>query len=300
MWVKGNLHCHTTASDGDTDPSEVCGYYAEDGYHFLSITDHMARVDPSEVDAHGLLLIPGEEMHLAAEEDPAAPLHVNAIGISERVAGEGSFTKAASIQSCIDAALAAGGIAQINHPNWHYAFDHTVISQTRGALLLEVFNGHPAVNNEGDESHISVEGMWDHLLTAGMLFYAVAVDDAHHYVEFTPQRANPSRGWVWVRVPRLTEADVLEAIRRGDFYASTGVKLDDVLCDGLSLRVMVRPESGVNFITRFIGCGGRVLHESDSLDSRFELPDSGSGEYMRAKVISSDGCCAWTQPVVGS
>ena len=40
MWLKGNLHTHTTLSDGDLPPEEVCRSYADQGYHFISITDH--------------------------------------------------------------------------------------------------------------------------------------------------------------------------------------------------------------------------------------------------------------------
>lgn len=297
MWVKGNLHTHTTVSDGDGEPADVCRYYADRGYHFLAITDHMARVDPGSVDSNGLLLIPGEEMHTHGEEHPEAPLHVCGFGLRERVTSEPAPTKAEAIQNCIDAITKNGGIAQISHPNWHYAFDHTTIAQTHGADLLEVFNGHPTVYSDGDADHISVERMWDHLLSSGKLFYATAVDDAHHFQEFQPSRANPCRGWIWARVKRLTVRDVLSALKNGDFYASTGVELEDVIVDGRSLRVIVRPESGESYRTLFIGDHGEVLGESDELDSICTL-DAGHN-YVRAKVIASSGKVAWTQAVVG-
>ena len=90
MWVKGDIHCHTSASDGDSEPSAVCRICAEHGYDFLSITDHMRRVDPSQVDnPHGLLLIPGEELQARGEDVPAAPLHLNGIGVTKRLESEG-------------------------------------------------------------------------------------------------------------------------------------------------------------------------------------------------------------------
>lgn len=298
MWIKGNLHCHTTESDGDTEPSEVCRFYANCGYHFLSITDHSRRIEPGSVDSHGLLLIAGEEMGTYGDDKPGAPLHINGLGINRHLPCEPAETMAQAIQGCIDAVIASGGIAQINHPNWHYAFDHTTIAQTRGARLLEVFNGHPDVNNLGDRDHISVEAMWDHLLTSGMLIYATAVDDAHHYVEFAPNKANPLRGWVWVRVERLSVDDVMAALRRGDFYASTGVELEDVVIGRNSLRVVVRKSSDVTYVTKFIGLGGHLLEESKLTDSSFTF--DGEQGYVRAKVISSDGKVAWTQPVFAS
>lgn len=285
------------ASDGDSEPSAVCRHYAEAGYHFLSITDHMRRVEPSHVDdPHGLLLIPGEELHNQSRDFPEAPLHVNGIGLTQNVGCSPEDTRAQAIQNCIDSILDDGGIAQINHPNWHYAFDHAVMRETQGALLLEVFNGHPAVQNEGDEDHISVERMWDHLLSEGRLVYATAVDDAHHYREFVPRRANPCRGWVWVRVEQLTADEVLAGLMRGDFYASNGVELSDLEVGHGRIRLAARDGDGADHTVLFIGDHGEVLAQSEGPEASFELPAGASQTYVRAKVVSSEGKCAWTQP----
>ena len=37
---KGNIHTHSTASDGTLPPEEVCRRYREAGYDFLAITYH--------------------------------------------------------------------------------------------------------------------------------------------------------------------------------------------------------------------------------------------------------------------
>ena len=39
-WYKGNLHMHTTVSDGALDPVEAINIYREAGYDFIAITDH--------------------------------------------------------------------------------------------------------------------------------------------------------------------------------------------------------------------------------------------------------------------
>ena len=157
-------------------------------------------------------------MGLSSLDEPGVPLHVNGFGIKRQLAPERAATKAETIQNCIDAAVSDGGIAQINHPNFGYAFDHTHMLQTQGARFLEVFNGHPDVHNEGDAEHIGVEPMWDHLLSSGVLIYGTAVDDSHHYTgEFAPQRANPFRGWIWVRASELSVGDVLQSDLAGRF-----------------------------------------------------------------------------------
>ena len=89
-------------------------------------------------------------------------------------------------------------------------------------------------------------------------------------------------------------------ISQGDFYASTGVELDDVAMEGSRLSLVIRPAPGVGYKTRFVGDGGKLLAESKSLNPSFDLKSDGSLSYVRAKVISSDGACAWTQPLFTS
>jgi len=302
MWLKGNLHTHTNHSDGDSSPSDVCQCYADKGYHFLSITDHGTFVDPAQIHCENLILIPGIELSTASKQEPHLPLHVNGLGMNKQVKSEPSETKAETLQNCIDAIVAAGGIAQVNHPNFHFALNKIDISNTKRARLLEVYNGHPQVCNEGDETHISVEELWDELLTDGVLLYGTAVDDSHHFKgEFRPERANPFRGWVCVRVRKPSVREILRGLATGDFYASTGVCLKDVFVEGWTYHVIIDPgnDTPTNrdaYITQFIGDGGIILQETTSLYSTFNLREAGGARYVRAKVLGADGTKAWCQP----
>ena len=46
-WYKGNLHTHTTFSDGTRDIEEVIADYDDRGYDFLGISDHDHYTDTS-------------------------------------------------------------------------------------------------------------------------------------------------------------------------------------------------------------------------------------------------------------
>ena len=67
-WVKGNLHAHTTASDGERPHQEVIDDYADRGYGFLMISDHdiyTSEEDYARHDSRGMILIPGNEITVA-------------------------------------------------------------------------------------------------------------------------------------------------------------------------------------------------------------------------------------------
>jgi len=287
-WLRGNLHTHTSESDGDSPPADLVRWYAEHGYDFLVITDHdkITRVE----DAMGLVLIPGEEV---TDKLPKKPLHVNAIGLETAVPPQKGATVVEVLQRNIDAIRKAGGLALINHPNFGWAFGADELVQIDRANFLEIASGHPFVNSEGPPS---VESMWDRMLTAGKRVYGVAVDDVHHLKRFYDSDVvHPGKAWVMVRSEKRDASSILDALGRGDFYASNGVELEELTFDARSITVKVREKNLARYRVQFIGSGGRVLQESASLAATYTL--RGSEPYVRAKVIDSNGKAAWSQPL---
>lgn len=289
------------------------------------------------------LLVPGEEISAGYAK---SPVHVNGINLRDVLpAGKGD-----SVAETVDVNVRAVGaqrkkanwqmIAVLNHPNfgWGVRAEDMVLS---GELkFFEVFNGHPSVRNYGDDVHASVERIWDIVLTLRLarhklgVVYAVATDDAHGYHEFGPGKVNPGRGWVMVRAPHLTAEALLRGLEAGDFYASSGVTLNNVGRAGNEVRLAIRGEPGVTYKTQFVATlkdvsldsaprvdkdgaelpvtrlysqdVGKVVAEVEGLNPAYAL--TGKELYVRAKVISSkphpnpyqkgDVECAWTQPVV--
>lgn len=287
-WLKGNLHTHTLESDGDSAPADVVRWYAEHGYDFLAITDHdkVTRVD----DAMGMVLILGEEV---TDRLPKKPLHVNAIGIEEAVEPQHGATPVEVLQRNIDAVRKAGALALINHPNFGWAFGADELLQLERANFLEIASGHPFVNAQGPPS---VESMWDRMLTAGKRIYGVAVDDTHHLKRvWDADVVLPGKAWVMVRAETRDAKAILAALAAGDFYASNGVELEELTITKKQIDVRVKEKNFARYRIQFIGSGGRVLQETPGLTATYKI--RGNERYVRAKVIDSNGLCAWAQPV---
>ena len=295
-WYKGNTHAHTTESDGDSSPEYVASWYKDHGYDFLVLSDHNVFTDPATL-AHlideSFLLIPGEEVTSSFGD---AAIHVNGLNIPRLIGARTAETLVATIQANVDAVREVDAVPHINHPNYLWSFGAEELRQIEGDRLLEIWNGHPTVHNDGGGGAPSLEEIWDILLTGGKRIFGIAVDDAHHFQgEFTVDRANPGRGWVAIRSQALEPAALMSALEAGDFYASTGVELDDVIVTPSRLEVRIRVDRDFRYETTFIGAGGRVLGETVDNPAVFELRDQVG--YVRAKVINSRGEVAWTQPV---
>jgi hypothetical protein len=161
-----------------------------------------------------------------------------------------------------------------------------------------------------------MEQLWDYVLTlrlgklGGPVLYGFATDDAHNYHK-EQATANPGRGWVMVRSETFSGDALTEAMLRGDFYATSGVVLEDVVATKESLTVKVAAETGAEYTIRFIGtkgggATGAVLQESKGVSATYAF--TGDELYVRAVVVSNkphpngyektDVQTAWVQPVV--
>lgn len=319
-WYRGNTHSHTLNSDGDSAPDSVARWYRDNGYAFLFITDHERITDPTPLNARfgvpgRFTLIVGQEVtQRVADEthaDKRRQAHVNSLGATALVMPVGASGLATGISMRegyarnIAAIRGAGGIAQVNHPNWRWSVRLEDLAEIPDSTLLEIANAHTGVNNAGGRDRsgqvvISTEALWDSLLTRGKLLFAVADDDSHsfkHQNADSWELTRPGRAWIVVRADTLTPAAILRGIRGGNFYSSTGVTLRELSEDTRHLRVLMEQgESDRSFVTEFIGRGGRILATVHGAEAVYRI--RGDEGYVRARIRDSNGRQAWTQPVM--
>ncbi len=299
-WYKGNIHTHTDLSDGDASPEVAVRWYRDHEYDFLVLSDHnhLTMYEHAESDSGSPLMVPGEEVTInllkPGKEYPLlVPVHIIAIGIDRVVEPINTGDVVSTLQANIDAIAEAGGISSIAHPNYHWAFDHHEITAVTGAACMEIFT--PDSNVDGAPGRYSMEQMWDNVLSAGRPIWGVAVDDTHHYFDFAPHKYNPGKGWIVVRAPELTRDAIVSGIERGDFYASTGVELDELEADDEGIRLRVRQHADSEYAITFTGRGGTTFAQFAGTEGAYSF--RGDEGYIRATVTSSNPMKAWTQPV---
>jgi hypothetical protein len=278
------------------------------------------------------VLVPGEEV---TSSHRLSQIHINALNVDATIPAAKGESVQATLQANLDAIIAWGKandrpvLAHLNHPNFRKSLASVNLAEMRGERFFEVYNGHRSVENERVGDRPSTEEMWDLALVArlhggagdGEPLYGIATDDAHdHYAANAV--SIPGRGWVMVRCDVVEPDAIIEAMRRGDCYASSGVFLDDIRVE--EGRLIVDPAAVVDasaeetLTVEFIGT--RVVDgepgKIGEVLARVEQP-LGSGEpvayrfaddelYVRARLTSSrphprpyaegDREMAWTQP----
>lgn len=300
-WWRGNTHTHTINSDGDSSPEAVVRWYKEHRYNFVVISDHDSLTPVEGLNA--LHAAPGKFVVLGGVEVTdrfdGAPVHLIGIGVRAAVTPQGGATIPEMLNRNARAIRAAGGVPHVNHPNFGWALTAEHVAAAADASHFELYNGHPLVNNAGGGGAPSTEEIWDRVLSTGRVLYGVATDDSHHFQgEFTASRVNPGRAWIMVRAAELSAETLLAAIARGDFYATTGVELKSYEADAAGIRIELPAGSGSTaprYRTFFIGKDGAVLKRDESVTPSYQF--TGGELYVRARIESSNGAVAWTQPV---
>jgi len=297
-WYKGNTHTHTLNSDGDSTPEDVTKWYREHGYRFLVLSDHNVLTNVDGLNAvhaapEQFVLIKGEEV---TDRFGDKPIHVNGLEVSGIVEPQHGSGVLDVMQRSVDAIRRAGGVPHINHPNFGWAITADELKAVRNDKLFEIYNGHHQVNNLGGGGVPGMEEVWDRILSSGKLIYGIADDDAHVFKQpGNPNVPGPGRGWVVVRADRLAPKPIVEALERGDFYASTGVELSDYQVTDKAITITIKTDTSSKYRVQFIGRNGAILSEAIASPAVYSF--KGDELYVRAKILESNGRLAWTQPV---
>jgi hypothetical protein len=285
-WLRGNLHLHTTVSDGELEPQQAVDGYAAQGYDFLAITDHDRVVDVDELDDRGMTLLPGVEI---APPGGALGQTIHCVGI-----GPSEVPEKREEDTAQDAIGRLNEICEatfIAHPSWS-SLTFEDILPIEGIIGVEVYN-HTCHQGVGRGKS---EVQWNDLLARGKRFFGLGVDDAHfHYDDLYG-------GWIMLRAREPSREAIYEALRAGHFYASQGPTIENVEFDGDTVHVECSPVMECFAICPLPGKGWTNWREEARRDlhSEFEMEMKPGNDPVRICVVDQQGRRAWTNPFWGT
>lgn len=281
-FLKGNLHTHTTNSDGRLSPQETVDMYRRAGYDFLALTDHNALTSTRELDTEGLVMLNGMELHQGRGELRQVH-HIVAIGMQTAI----EVPPTDSLQEALTHIAPRCRFAFIAHPYWTSLTLRDILGMA-GQIGIEVFNYtcHCGIGR-GDSSVY-----WDQLLARGEQRLGFAVDDAHmHYPDAIG-------GWIMLKARSATPDAIISAIISGEFYSSSGPTIEDVQVEKDRVVVRCSPCQAVNVICPAPGCGTSThrLGADGGPYTEVALGIDPGWTPIRIECIDLQGRKAWTNP----
>ncbi|TAK26300.1 MAG: phosphotransferase [Chloroflexota bacterium] len=286
-FYRGNLHTHSTRSDGALPPPEVIAAYRDHGYDFLSLTDHFLEqygypmVDTREYRRDGFTTIIGAELHAPALAN-GERWHILAVGLPLDFAIPTADERGPALAR---RARVAGAFVAIAHPYWYNLTTEDAISLD-AAHAVEIWNTGCGVEvDRGDSWYMS-----DLLNERGIRLTACATDDAHF--KATDYRG----GWVQVRSESLEPDALVAALKAGHYYSSRGPEIRDVRFDGDHIGVESSPAATI--IVHGRGAKNERVVSKDGTLTSARLPlTKFVNSYCRVIVVDAAGRHAWTNPI---
>jgi len=271
---KGQLHCHTTNSDGMQSPIEVEEAYRNAGYDFISITDHDYVTPDPEVS--GIL-------HINGNEETLPEGHINSI-LPSKTSPE------TSPELVLRDIHRWGGFAFMCHPR-----DGEENGITWTSLELRRYGEYAALEIkpvvEGEVTDpASEEGKWDYCLgKAWLRVWGVYTDDCHDVTD--PTQFNVR--WVMVAADELTKPAIMTGLRTGNFVCSSGPDLK-VRAEG----DLIIAETDVTCNIAFIKRGGSLARMIRNVTRALYKAEGDEG-YIRVKAtsVTSPADRAWSNPI---
>jgi hypothetical protein len=280
-WLRGDLHCHTLYSDGDSWPPEMLNAAAEAGLDFLGVTDH------NNV-AHQLAYGPGGDglpIVLPGVEVTTYGGHWNAWGTDRW--WEFREPESQAVERTMRAAIKSGAVVSICHPKpfgppWEYT------NAGGGFHAVEVWNGPWPQLNAASLEH------WDGLLRRGVRCTAVGGSDTHylHRRDVAPRHADSiGTPTTWVHADGIpTVATILAALRDGRSFVSESPRGPQLYLDADRARkgrVSVETRDAEGARLELITATGMIASKPAEDPLVFDIPDD--ARFVRAQLVADNG-----------
>lgn len=317
-FYKGNMHCHSTISDGNLTPSELKELYKRRGYSFLAITDHEFLEDNSYLDDEKFITITGTEyaikefpdvstlknfdmkvchLNLYAKEQH----NVNNILYSsvadhysspekkkEKIEKYGDIIRKYScedINNLIKTANESGFFVSYNHPRWSLE-NYAQYSKYNGLWGVEIFNTNCDVSGIY-EYNINV---LDDFLRDGKKIYASCGDDNHNRAS----KQDSFGAFVMVNADKLEYKNIIDGLLCGSFYSSTGPEITSLIYKENKVIIKCSSAQKITLSTRGRYAESVIAREGEYIfGAEFDLREEFG--YFRLDVIDGAGKRANTQ-----
>lgn len=316
---KANMHMHTTVSDGRMTPEETKQAYLDAGYSIVAFTDHEVIVPQNCLRDENFLPITSYEV--AVTENAcgrgavdARTYHINLYAKNPEQTFSSAFTasrvlkqsksfipkemenfecpkkySADCINSIIEQARKEGFLVSYNHPVWSLQ-NCEDYGELKGLWGVEVHNTGCVRNG-----YVDTPQPLEDLLRKGERVFPLATDDAHSMNDCFG-------GWLWVLADRLEYGDVMEALEKGDFYASTGPQIQEISLDGNLLTVRTSAAVSIDLATDCRIYMRRRNSENEITEAVFDLTrwfenaeKARHAPYFRLTVQDASGKYAWSR-----
>ena len=319
-FFKANLHTHTIESDGLATPEEIKAAYKSKGYSIVAYTEHDHITNNSALNDVDFLTITSLELAIKEFETVSSLVktdmkvcHLNLYSLDpnqmktpcyssvynryltdknkDLLFHDGEYERVYSkdgINEIIRIANKNGFLVSYNHPGWSLEDSRTYLEYDN-LFAVEIYNTSCVKNGIPDD-----EVVFDHFLREGKKIFCTACDDCHTLHSFGSPYNDSFGGWVMINADKLDYSTIMNALKNGDFYASTGPEIYSLTEDNGTVRVECSPAKSITLVTGTRRAKTVFAQQGEFVNSS-EFTVDENDFYFRIRVEDENGKKAYSQ-----
>ena len=263
-FYKANMHAHTTVSDGRLSPEDMKRAFMEQGYSIVAYTDHEVMLPHPDLTDESFLALTSYEVSVGQGVwTPFAKCyHLNVYSPEEKRSTSSTFCERSVWGNAKE--YITDEMREVSHDRAYTVEEvNKLIKRANDEGCLVSYN-HPAWSQQTREDYIDLEGVWGvewhntgcvvagyienetafaQMLNRGLCRpYPLATDDCHGTHDMFG-------GWICVKAGALDYDSVFKALRRGDFYSSTGPAIKALYIEDGKLTVKCSAAARVSVVS---------------------------------------------------
>ena len=318
-FYKANMHMHTTVSDGSYTPEEVKKLYQAHGYSIVAYTDHEIMVPHNDLADDDFLPITSYEFAVNKQNTPGYAFmpcyHINFYAKDKNEKHMPIFVEQRILEKSKKYITAEMRAAQNTDFTYSVECLNDLIKKGNEMGFLVSYN-HPYWSLQNYNDYVGLEGVWgveftnygclvegyhldcdirpiEDMLRAGKRVFPLATDDAHIL-------SHCFGGYIMIKADKLEYKTIMDALERGDFYASTGPEIKELTIENGIVHVSCSEAARISLTTelRFARCknadGDNLCTEADfDLSKYIEIVKNATNSpwdsYFRVTVTDKNG-----------
>lgn len=253
QFYKANMHSHSTLSDGAFTVEELKNMYRENGYSVFAYTEHGTYHDLRHLDEADFITLPSYEIDFRKKDENGnvAPAGERTVTSAREVIHMNLFAtdpdKAATVSKegllelgwidtlngAITRAKELGFLVTLNHPHWSQNPPETYLNLS-DVDCLEIVNG-AAYRSSGLDF---VPHVHRDLANHGKRVVIIGGDDNH-------QKRHLFWAWTMFKAPALTHEHIINALKAGHCYASTGPEIKELYVEDGMVHIKTSPAAAI-------------------------------------------------------
>ncbi len=298
---KGNMHSHSTFSDGKYTVEELKAAYKARGYSVFAFSDHTIVRDHSYLNDEDFLAISSAEIDFSQPGDSQFQIrqscHFNIISRDphnftqlEYHGGPYSFEY---MNQKIKEAVDLGYLVNINHPNWSLLTEDEFLN-FENICGMEVTNCITC--NYGGALSYSYD-LYINALRKGKKWVPIGGDDNHSFNKPFEHPLNDSFGsFTYFCADKLEYSAIISAMEKGDCYCSQGPQITELYIeDGIAYIKTAQDVAQISVMgdTRF--ANATYTHDGSPVNEAAFKIKMDDINFLVFNILGTDGTRATTR-----